>query len=71
MFRREEYEYDARDEDYLNYSQIQIIRSALEDIIERVYEPTTIDEEVDMKIRKMADHLGVYVPRYKGDEDVL
>jgi hypothetical protein len=61
MFDRDDYIYE---EESLNYNQVDIIRTALEDIIERVYRPTIINEEVDMQIRKMADQLGVYVPKF-------
>lgn len=70
MFDRDDY-YSVdqmMDEDLLNYNQVDIIRTALEDIIDRVYNPTMIDEEVDLQIRKIAAELAVYVPKFETED---
>ncbi len=51
------------EEGLLRPDQVSKIRSSLEDLIERLYEPCIVDEEVDFQIRKIANELGVYVPK--------
>lgn len=62
MFDFQEYEVD-RDDEGLSQSQRSTITSALEDLIERLYDPCIVEEEVDLQIRRMANELGVYVPK--------
>lgn len=58
------FNYDAFEEEgLLRPNQVSNIRYALEDLVERLYNPCIVDEEVDAQIRKMANELGVYVPK--------
>ncbi len=75
------YEIDMFEEEgLLRPDQVSKIRYCIEDIIERLYDPCLVDDEVDFQLRKIANELGVYVPEretklekygYEYIEDVL